>query len=582
MPGLIVFLICIWGITQLKAILFWLYLWQLKEYHIGRFKAHFETYKGKRIFLNPLFIFKVLILLYAFFLIVYPTKEPLPWYFYGVWVLVLILLYLLEDLKIFLSFIKRRLKVPVFTSKIILLFWLNLIFWGVLVLLVFLRFSHHLFWFVFCLLLFDIFSPLLVSGIVLGCQPFVVWWRRGVIEKAKKKREKFKNLIVVGITGSYGKSSTKEILATILAKKFKVLKTEKNQNSEIGISRCILNNLNEDHEVFVVEMGAYNKGGIKLLCDITKPQIGILTGICPQHLSTFGSLENIINTKYELIESLPPMGFSVFNGDDKYCSQLYQKTEGISKRICYSKFLAEAEKVVKGDYWVREIKSERSSLTFEVFSRRWGEIVQFKVNLPGSYWAQNILMAAIVAKEILGMSLEEIAKACQELKAEQLGVRLLRGVNNTFLICSTYSANPQGVMAHLDYLDTLPHKKIIVMPCLIELGSASRVIHYEIGKRIGEVCDLCIVTTLDRFEEIGRGAKEVGLPPENILFSENPKEIFEKIKYFAEEGDTILLEGRVPKGLVQILTKKEAPKDASLRKPNSLDNAKNVQQDSNG
>ncbi|GAI48689.1 unnamed protein product, partial [marine sediment metagenome] len=145
--------------------------------------------------------------------------------------------------------------------------------------------------------------------------------------------EQFKNLLVVGITGSYGKTSTKEFLATVLSKRFNVLKTKEHQNSEIGISRCILNELKPEHKVFIVEMGAYGKGGIKLLCDIAKPKIGILTGMNEQHLALFGSQENIIKTKYELIENLPSDGMAIFNGNNKYCSELYGKTNISLKKI---------------------------------------------------------------------------------------------------------------------------------------------------------------------------------------------------------------------------------------------------------
>ncbi len=241
----------------------------------------------------------------------------------------------------------------------------------------------------------------------------------------------------------------------------------------------------------------------------------------------------------------------VFTGDNKYCRELYKKTR-LSKRICYTKFFATAHEVIAGDYWTKEIKVEKDSLSFKVFSR-WGEIVQFQVNLLGEHWAQNILMAAIIAKEIMGMSLEEIALACQKIKPEQTGMRLLKGIDGLNIVSSTYSANPQSVIAHLEYLKIWPEKKVIIMPCLIELGKASKEVHKRIGQKIGEVCDLSIITTRDWFQEIGEGATEKGLKEENILFTDNPKEIFKKIKAFCKEGDVILLEGRVPEELLRKL-----------------------------
>lgn len=539
----------LWFIRETKVILFWLYLWQLKEYHIGRFLDHFRTSKGKKLFLNWLFIFKIALFLYALSLSFY--LKLLPWYFYAGWIFILIVFYLFESAKFFLDIIRKKIKKPILTQKTLTLILANLI---LTILFAFCLFKkiNLFYWFSFGLLSFDILSPFLVSGIILLFQPLTVLLRNQIIKKAKEKREKFKNLLVIGITGSYGKTSTKEFLSTILSEKFNVLKTKEHQNSEVGISQCILNELRPEHEVFVVEMGAYNRGGIKLLCDIAKPQIGILTGINEQHLATFGSLDNIIKTKYELIESLPEMGFAVFNGDNEHCRKLYKEAR-ISKRICYTKFLASAHEVVMGDYWVKEIKAEKEFLSFKVFSRRWGEIGKIQVNLPGEHFAQNILMAAIVAKEILGMAIEEIARACQKIKPEQAGMKLFKGIDGLNIIDSTYSANPDGVISHLEYLKIWPGKKAIVMPCLIELGKASKEVHRRIGQKIGEVCDLSIITTKERFQEIGEGATEKGLKGENILFTDNPKEIFEKIKSFCQKEDIILLEGRVPFQLYNLL-----------------------------
>jgi UDP-N-acetylmuramoyl-tripeptide--D-alanyl-D-alanine ligase len=528
-----------WFIRETKAILFWLYLWQLKEYHIGRFVDHFRTEKGKRIFLNYFQFIKIFLILgFFFFPLVFPS--------------ILIFLYFAESVIFFKNLFQKRLLKPILTKKITFLILSGLFFEF---------FFIFIFWqkslpnFALLLLLFDILTPALTSGIVLIFQPLAVFKRNQIIKKAKEKRAKFKNLIVIGITGSYGKTSTKEFLATILSERFKVLKTKEHQNSEIGISQCILNDLKEEHEIFIVEMGAYNRGGIKLLCDIVKPQIGILTGINEQHMATFGSQDNIVKTKYELIESLPEMGFAVFNGDSKYCRQLYKKAP-VSKRICYTTFSALAEEVVQGDFWTSNIKLEKESLYFKVFSR-WGDIAEFKLNLLGEHYAQNILMAAIIAKEVLGMSLEEIAQVAQKIKPEQGGMRLIKTKYGLNIIDATYSANPDGVISHLEYLKVWPGKKIIIMPCLIELGSASKEVHKRIGQKIGEICDLAIITTRERFQDILEGAMEKGMPSGNILFIENPKEIFKKIKSFCQSGDVILLESRVPSELKNLLWKLE-------------------------
>jgi len=515
-----------WLTRETKAVLFWLYLWQLKEYHIGRFFAHFSTTIGKQLLCNKLLIFKLLlaiILLYGFYLFGFEILPPPIFstnfflFFFEFFVRIpflVLILYIFEAVHASFNFFQKKLKKPVLTKKTVFLISTALVLEVLFIVALSLYFRDE--WgyinFIpatFYLLLFDILTPSIVSAIVLLFQPITVLLRNRIIEKAKRKREQLKNLLVIGITGSYGKTSTKEFLATILAEKFNVLKTKEHQNSEVGVSQCILNDLKPEHEIFICEMGAYNRGGIKLLCDITKPKIGVITGINEQHLSTFGSQENIISGKYELIESLPEDSLAIFNGDNEYCFELYKKTL-IKKRVY----------------------SLQSSIS----------------GLPSDIWAAKAL-----ARE-LGMSEKEIARACQRIKNKFPGIQIKKGIDNLNIIDATYSANPDGVLAHLEYLKSWPGKKIIVMPCLIELGKASKEVHKRIGKKIAEVCDLAIITTKECFENIKIGVNLQRVAPCKILFLGNPKEIFEKIKNFTKEGDIVLLESRLPDQLIQQLT----------------------------
>ncbi len=509
-----------WFVRETKSILFWLYLWQLKEYHIGRFLDHFRTEKGKRLLLNRIILFK-LILIPAFLCFVLVKND----YLLIAFLFALLILYFFEFVKAFKDFFQRKLKKPILTKKTVLLIFVGITL-EILAIIFIQKFTTTIFYFTLWLLIFDILTPLIVSLIVLFFQPLAVLGRNQIIRKAKEKREEFKNLLVIGITGSYGKTSTKEFLDTILSEKFRVLKTKEHQNSEVGVSLCILNDLKPEHEIFICEMGAYNRGGIKLLSDIAKPKIGILTGINEQHLATFGSQENIIKTKYELIENLPEDGIAFFNAQNNYCLELYGKTK-LKKKL-------------------------------------YGQEAKF----PGE---ENILGAMAVAKE-LGMTEEEVSGAVKKIENKFGGIQLKKGVNGLNVIDATYSANPDGVIAHLEYLKTFSGKKVIIMPCLIELGKASKEIHKRIGEKIGEICDLAIITTKERFKEIRtsalrlenldsslrselkEGTMEKRIKEENILFLENPKEIFGKIKSFCQSDDTVLLESRVPGQLIKQLT----------------------------
>jgi UDP-N-acetylmuramoyl-tripeptide--D-alanyl-D-alanine ligase len=377
-----------------------------------------------------------------------------------------------------------RLKYPVFTSKIIVLFACGLAFYP---------FLPH--WFLVFL------APVFTSILVLLFQLPTLALKNFIIAKAKRKRRKFKNLLVIGITGSYGKTSTKEFLAEILSEKYKVLKTAEHQNSEMGIARCILRDLKAEHEVFVAEMGAYNKGGIKLLASIVKPKIGIITGVNEQHLATFGSMENLLSAEggKELIEKLPKDGSVFFNAKNKYCLEVYKQTANVKKFL-----YGQESKFVGGE---------------------------------------NILGAIAVTK-FLGLSQEEISRAVERIGNKFPGIEIKEGIKGSTIIDATYSANPTGLLAHLEYLRGQSGQKIIIMPCLIELGWASEKIHREIGEKIGEVCDLAIITTKDRFKEIQEGA---GI---KAVLIEKPDEILQKVSSFIKAGDIILLESRLPKQLI--------------------------------
>jgi len=522
-----------WLIRTIKNTFFFLYLWQLKEYHLGRFISHFDTEKGRNLLSNPLIFLKIF---FVFFLNVVFLPQ------------ILLIVYIIESAKAFKNFFQKKLKLPVLTKKIVFLALVSVVL-EVSFLVSIYSLSRPLF--IFYLLAFDIFTLAIISGIVLVFQPLASLVRSFIIRRAIKKRESFRNLIVIGITGSYGKTSTKEYLASTLSEKFKVLKTKEHQNSEVGISQCILNELKPEHQIFVVEMGAYNKGGIKLLCDIVRPKIGILTGINEQHMATFGSQENIVQGKYELIENLPEDGIAIFNGDNNYCFELYENTE-IPKRLSMSNVSAK-EKIIKADAWAENIIVGKDSLSFKVFTKD-GQTSDFKLNLLGGQNIENILMTSIAAKE-LGMNLNEISEACQKIRPEQGGMKLLKNEEGCNIIDSTYSSNPDGVIANLDYLKAWQGKKVIIMPCLIELGKAAKEVHKRIGEKIGQVCNLVIITTKDYFEEIKDGATKSGMPKENIIFSENPKEIFEKVEDFNGAEDVILLQSRIPKELIDLLIK---------------------------
>jgi len=527
-------LVSLWFFRAIKYVLFWLYLWQLKEYHIGRFLDHFSTYKGKKLVSNPLQGFKILLVVVFLF-----SQDLFAWLLFSV--------YLAESFLFLKAIFQRRVKKPVITFKTA--FLLLILLFVTFLFPIFLSFStQNEAVFYFWLLVFDILMPVVVSAVVLLFQPFTVFSRNKTLAKAKKKMESFPNLIVIAVTGSYGKTTTKEILSTILSKNFNVLKTKEHQNSEMGIAGCILKDLKPEHEVFVVEMGAYKKGGIKMLADIVKPRIGIITGVNEQHLSLFKSMDNLLSAEggVELIKALPKDGLIVFNGDNKYCLDLYRKTN-IKKNI-----YAEKRDKIDTDVWAEDVAAEKDSISFLAMQKNM-EAVPFKVNVLGRQNIQNILGAVLVARR-MGMNLQDIAEAAKNIKQEQGGMVLKQGKHGINIIDSTYSANPDGVKADLEYLKIFNKKKVIVMPSLIELGGKSKELHEKIGKTIARVCDMAIITTKDRFEDIKKGAIEGGMKKANVMFCDNPADLAMTISLFCTSGDAVLLEGRIPAEVIKLLS----------------------------
>lgn len=500
-----------WLIHVVKTTLFYLYLWQLKEYHIGRFIDHFRTAKGKQLLLNKILFGEIVLLLF-----------PISFLFF--------VLYSLDSLKTGLDVIQGRFRSPILTKKTIPLIGLSLTF-AAMFLIVLVRgdllFRANSVRF---LLLYSIVVPIIISAIVFIFQPLAVIGRNRIVQKAKQKRARLKRLKVIGITGSYGKTTTKEMLAHILSQKFNVVKTPEHKNSEVGISQVVLSSLTDVHDIFVCEMGAYNKGGIKLLTDIVKPHIGIVTGVNEQHLATFGSMENLLSAEggRELIAALPKDGAAFINQNSKFKIQNYN---------------AKCKIIIPE---IPHVNVEKDHIFFQL------EGEPIRLNILGAHNVENFVLAAAVARE-LGMSIEEMKKATESITQDFGAMKLKKGVNRLNIIDSTYSANPDGVIAALEYLKVWKGRKLIIMPCLIELGKASREVHRKIGEKIGEVCDLAIITTKDWFDELQQGAIAKGMEGGQILFQENPQKIFDMIKNLNQEEDVILLESRVPNDLIKLM-----------------------------
>ena len=322
-----------------------------------------------------------------------------------------------------------------------------------------------------------------VQDSLTGLQKLATFWRN-----------KFKTR-VIGITGSIGKSTTKELVAAVLSARFNTLKNIGNLNNEIGLPLTLLN-LNRTHERVVLEMGMYDIGEIALLCDIAQPQVGLVTNVGPSHLERLGTIERIVQAKTELVQALPPGpatqtdaapdegGVAILNFDDPRVLPMAAETE--AQVVTYG-LSPEA------DLWASDVVSMGLEGIRFVFHYK-GESIHARVPLLGRHSVHTALRAALVGL-VEGLDWEDIISGLQSLpSAAQLRLVAVPGPNHSILLDDTYNASPTSTIAALNLLDDLTAaKKVAVLGDMRELGSFTEEGHRKVGCRAADVVDLLIV-----------------------------------------------------------------------------------------
>jgi UDP-N-acetylmuramoyl-tripeptide--D-alanyl-D-alanine ligase len=376
---------------------------------------------------------------------------------------------------------------------------------------------------------FDLLLPLFVTILVAVTSIFSSLMRKKKVAKAKTRISRIENLKIVGITGSFGKTTTKELLFTILSTKFKTYMTPRNVNTDIGVANTILNNIRDFADVFIVEMGAYKRGEIKAICDITPPDIAVLTAISDQHLALFGTIENTLKAKYEIVENSKKDTVIVLNGDDDMVLRVAGKSP--KKEVVYS-----IKKEL--DVWASDIRSKNDRLVFNVHAK--GKTKRFEVRILGEYNVSNVLAATAVALQ-LGMKLEEIAKALKEgSQKKQIGrLSIKRSKFGYRVIDDSYNSNFNGFLASLDLLDKgNSDRRILVTIGILELGSDREKAYKQLAEKIVEVCD----TLLTSDEELVKSVKRVNKDFE-IVFDKGVDKQLNYLRNKVGKNDVVLFEG---------------------------------------
>lgn len=348
---------------------------------------------------------------------------------------------------------------------------------------------------------------------------------------AKNKLKSMTNLKIIGITGSYGKTSSKNILSDILNVKYDAFASPKNLNTFLGLMSTINNNLDKFTEIFIAEMGAYVKGEIHGLCELVNPKYGILTKIGTAHLETFGSEENIVEGKFELIEYLPKDGVGVLNKDDP--KQVSYKLKNTCKIIWIG--------IDNEDCDVRaiDIKCSNVGTTFKVKFKDDDKLYKFTTKLLGKHNVYNILASIALGKEF-NIEIADLISSVALVKPVEHRLELKR-LGNFYQIDDAYNSNPVGAKNALDVLEMMPGIKVVVTPGMIELGKKEEYYNEEFGKQIASVADYVVLIGKKRTLPILEGLKQKGYDKDRIIVYNDVRDAYSFISNLKEKKEVYAL-----------------------------------------
>jgi len=365
----------------------------------------------------------------------------------------------------------------------------------------------------------DVTTPLClrVESTVSALQQIARFWRRRL------------ELRVIGITGSVGKSTTKELVAEVLGTRYRTLKSPGNLNNEIGLPLTILR-LGPGYQRAVLEMGFYVPGEIAFLCDISLPDIGVVTNVGTVHAERAGSQESIARGKAELVQSLPADGVAVLNFDDPWVRKMEEKSKA---RVLFYGLSSEA------DLWADQIEGlGLDGVRFRLHYKR--ETLHARVPMIGRHSVHTALRAAAVGLAD-GLTWQEIFEGLRQGHT-QLRLVAVRSGTGSLILDDTYNASPESMLAALNLLDELDGRKIAVLGDMLELGLYERQGHELVGVRAAQVAKV-LLTLGTRAHVIAQAARHAGLTAANIMEFEKPEPIVEWLKKNLSPKDTVLIKG---------------------------------------
>lgn len=337
-----------------------------------------------------------------------------------------------------------------------------------------------------------------------------------VITRAQRKMATLTNLTVIGVAGSYGKTTMKEALRQVISQKFKTVATPGNINTPVGIARIVLNDITPQTEVFIVEMGEYQRGDIKHICSITKPQIGVITGINEAHLERMGTLAMTVATIFELAENMHESGLLVLNGDSA---------------------------LVRDNF-----KIYTRGQNIHIYSQKRPS--QLKTQLLGEYAGALMDGVESVARR-LGMTQEEVRIGAAGILPIEHRLQPIQGKHNMLIIDDSYNGNPDGVSEAVRVLARYTdRRKVYITPGLVEMGERSATVHRQIGRELAPIADLVVLVKNSVTPYIKEGLVKAKFNKKNILEYASSEEVYSHMTDFARPNDVILFQNDWPDNYV--------------------------------
>jgi len=384
--------------------------------------------------------------------------------------------------------------------------------------------------------------PLYITLAVLITAPLDVFLKRRIINAARRKLAQFPSIKIIGITGSYGKTTMKEVITTIVQERFTVLSTPESINTPLGIARLILTKLTKEIEVFVVEMGAHQKGDIRELCALTPPDISVITGINEAHIERFGSLENTVHAKFEIVRHAKPNAVVILNTSDKRVRTHYEKHCAGHTVIFYGDSTQSGAR-----YTITNTYIEPDGLTqLFSFTNEYGEAYRLTTQLLGGYAPATIMGATCVA-ESLGMTRAEITHGVVMIQPITHRLQPFHTANGILIIDDSYNGNPDGAREAIHILARFKNKrKIYVTPGLVEMGSENAKVHRAIGTELATVADIVVLIKNSATQYIAEALKNAGFKKADILQYATAHEAHEALPAILKSGDIVLFQNDWP------------------------------------